>query len=132
MIVGASIHRVRPFAAILSTGLAVLCSLYTACVDPWPRPSGWIEILAVNEEIKDDSSGAIIAWRVACKGQLAIERWGVTIRLDTDSRRYWVSLTTESRLPAAAASTGELFIPFDSPSERLVKGSAIVDASWFE
>ena len=119
--------RAAPVALIVA-----LVLLLSACADPYPAPSGAVEILASRGTYDTDYAGAAVTLRVACSGSMAIERFGATVRVDSDRRRYWTSIAEESIIPAGASTTRSLSIGFAEPEERFAEGSAVVEASWFE
>jgi hypothetical protein len=107
-----------------------------ACSEPWPAPRGAAELLCAWEESDPGAPGcAALAWRASCAGgpsDPAVERFGLTLRADSDLRSYWFSLSMELRLPPGASTTGMARIVFSTEAERYSAGSARIEAAWFE
>ncbi|MDP3178965.1 MAG: hypothetical protein Q8M76_13745 [Spirochaetaceae bacterium] len=114
--------------AAIAAALALAAIVYSCSSGPG-RALGSAEVIGSWQE-----SGAVaaIVYRISCDGALAIERWGITVRADSESRRYWESLVMDERLPPGSSSTGVLRIGFAEQEERLVEKSAAVETAWFE
>jgi hypothetical protein len=127
------LHGRRGSALFLALAAIPLgAALLACCADPAPRPEGSALILAAWEERDEAGSRAMITIRIACSGELGTERFGATVRADTEKRRYWASIEEEAFLPAGASTTRSLELPFAEAGEALVPGSAAVESSWFE
>jgi len=128
------IARGRGKVSILLACAAAICAAapLSGCSDPDPQPSGSAEVLAAWDEVGTEATCAAITLRIACSGSLDAERFGVTARVDSDKRRYWVSLSEASVLPAGASTTRTLTVAYADSGERLVDGSAVVEGVWFE
>jgi hypothetical protein len=63
---------------------------------------------------------------------MASERFGATVGVDSDRRRYWASIVEDCPLPAGASTTRTLTVSFAGADERLAPGSAVVEDVWFD
>jgi hypothetical protein len=91
-----------------------------------------VELLAAWDEADASQAGARIIVRITCSGKADAERFGLTVRVDSERRRYWASIEESSSLPRGASTTRAISIAFAAADERLVAGSAAVESPWFE
>jgi hypothetical protein len=77
-------------------------------------------------------SRAAVVIRIAVKGSLAVESFGITVKVASSARDYWLTQILEEHIPPGGSATVEMKVDFDSGNEVYKEGSAVIDASWFE
>jgi hypothetical protein len=126
----ASKPRAGPWAALVLAASVVIA----ACQTPVLVPTASAALLSSRgrQGTSEEGAGAVVCLRVSVTGSLAVTRFGLTVSAKSDRRQYWKTELVEERLPPSSSVILDISLPFDSPDEDYVEGSAVMESSWFE
>lgn len=103
-----------------------------SCPNPVLVPETEVVIVSARGVATEGGSCVRISLRVSVKGNLSLERFGITVKASSDRRDYWHTDVVAEEVPAGGSVILETVLDFDTAEERYAEGSAIVEASWFE
>ncbi len=95
-------------------------------------PEAKASIIASWGEATEAEAAAVVTVRVSVAEGLAVESFGLTVKVASAAREYWRTELFQERIPSGASAVVEIRLRFADSEERYVGGSAVIDGTWFE
>lgn len=124
--------RIAACAILVGLALAGAASVAAACSNPVLVPEAEVRIVSARGVTTDAESCLAVSLCVTVKGSLPLERFGITVRAESDRRSYWHTDIVAEEVPAGASVILETAMAFDSADEVYVEDSAVIESAWFE
>lgn len=118
---------VLSFSILTGQTLAV-----SSCSAPILAPEAYAEIVSSRGEENSGEAAVVVSVRIMVKGSLAVERFGITVKVKTGLRDYWHTEVLNERIPPGGSVVLDVKTIFGSADERYAERSAAIESAWFE